>query len=898
MLYSAPGKESSRLTVARMASLGDAAIGLRRVLVDKDSDMDKLLPMASTTYAPIITTGPDGTKMLAIPKNLRDPRRAPSRKDTGPSSIWAGRKISELGDPQDQPGKHAAIGAPPTTQALAVPLKGEVHPYLTKEKASIVQRYVDNSAEAGAFSSEGIDANAVALTQGLTGPPQPIMPTTGRRRQPAPARRALPAPAAPAAPTATPPDVTKPTATLPATTDDANHGSAPAPTVAPPITPAREEASSPAVGRRRQVAIPASAANASKIAQADVATCQTAEAGNKTATDPFAHILDLFNHNPLSPHVPRTPSTATQASTVHASTTAQQGPSTAKTGQAGAAPELLDLLEDSPAMATDLNCSTPALVPQKAGAPSQASAGSQRPQSASDQQHEQEPRSQGPRVTQPEKPVLHRTMGQKAKNKGQKSSAKSRAERLNEILGPVQSVTAPTRQPEPETSRVKKAQQQAARSEMAARVEEFAKCVLPLLESCEAFPGALSLELQVGRILIGDMPSMVTEDGITPKAWTETFRPRHLMLQPCTSFTGLVTQSGADVDYILNLVEARGGGEKMPLFDASPLAMLEWYEIHCLTKNNETIVINVSSNGDTFVTRPKVTMASVNIHCPNRVWDAAATIKGSLEYKRGVDATVDNAISDFLDRIYVPEGDTVCIYTRMPDGSIFQVTEAYAKRQSKHRCHPLPFDIAEHQDADDEGIQLQITEVQSLLWAEFEQDRDSIRLRALPYEAMVREQRVWHEISIVSPAVSDALMSNCNVDVGEKGTWCAQALVGTNEAKASAAAAADRPTHAAATTGAGAVTDMFRVAVGLVDRIDPVGQLTDGIGPYMVEEQLQASGPALPTLSQVSASASVNPALRLMASMRISNTHGTNTVQADDSVSVMGGPVVTEEDFW
>lgn len=879
-LYTSPGKDVTKVMVTRMASLGDAAVGLRRVLVERDANLERLLPGAYTTYAPVTSNTPEGSKAPKLPKNLRDPQHVPFRNKNGPSSIWAGKPVPEMGNPQDQPDKQAQIEAPPVPQELALPIAGDAHPYLTKEKASIVQRYVENSAEAGAFSSEGIDANSVALTRASAESPKPPpAQPVGRRRQVAPARRAPgPAPSAAAA------------AAAAATLGNDKDGTPPStPQIAsdqPPV-PEQAEIAVNAVGRRRRVAVPSRATATPNTTEAS--QTQGSKQGfavNNTQKDPFAGLVDLaerqLNHNCSSGHQIPTSTSSPIVGQPKGSLPAAY-PAALKDNSAPGKPSLIDIFDGVPDSLVGSGKTNPSMVPLKPMV-------------------NQNLKDKGPQVVEPEKQVFHKTMGQKARNKStaNKPAQKTRSERIAEILGSTSKpITPAATQTETEMSKLRRSQLEAAKAEIDAKVRDFAECMLPILESFESFPGTLSLEFQIGCILIEEIPSNMTAGLITPKAWNESFRPRNHLVQPQTTFTNQLTSSGADIDYILSLKEERTKGDKSFLFERTPNTTLEWYEFHCQTKLHETIIINVSASGATFVSRPEATLGSANIHCPNRVWDAAAVIKGRTEYIRGEDEAIDHAIQDFLEKLYIPGGDTVCIYTRMPDGSILHVTKAFAKRQSKHKCSAQAFGIDSQQAGEfgDDAVQLQITEIQSLIIGEFGEDRDFIRLRARPYENMIKEQRLWHEVSIVSPIVHDALRSNRELELGNKNFWSAQGLLGLGnpppaEPLGDLSAELQRPV-----VGSGVVCDMFRVASGLVDRIDSVGLDTDGIGPYLLEEQLVAAGQMASGMSQLSISASVNPALQIMAATRSGNTFGAETVRAMDSVSVAGG-AGEEDDFW
>ncbi|KAI5310021.1 hypothetical protein KEM55_001918, partial [Ascosphaera atra] len=186
-----------------------------------------------------------------------------------------------------------------------VGLNGESHPYLTKEKASIVQRFVENTVDV--FSGEEMDPNTAAPAEAKTELQKaPVTQAPGRRRVAAPARRAIaPAPApAPAQESAeqlkaSSPEHEKaasPSSNSLETHPERNESTSPVNVESHDASsaPKQTETAVNTSGRRRRVAAPErAAASAAPAVVADTPRPPTTQDTAKGSADPFDGLFRL-----------------------------------------------------------------------------------------------------------------------------------------------------------------------------------------------------------------------------------------------------------------------------------------------------------------------------------------------------------------------------------------------------------------------------------------------------------------------------------------------------------------------------------------------------------------------------------------------------------------------------
>lgn len=419
----------------------------------------------------------------------------------------------------------------------------------------------------------------------------------------------------------------------------------------------------------------------------------------------------------------------------------------------------------------------------------------------------------------------------------------------------------------------KTGQQKVEEEKLEEKIREVFATLKPILDAAQSFPGPMTLDMQVGLILLPTMPKAYKGDIITSEEWNKIFQPRNNVRAPSARFIRRVTSSGADADYILDLkTSKRNGGGR--LFDEGFSDYGVVYEYHCQTKDGRAIVIIVDEAGNVRVRESNTVLGAVNIHFPLHTWDASVMLRGAMEHARGADSKLDSAIDDLVGSIWVqPDRSLIRIFCRLPEGDTLHIDRVLMKRWTRHRyirpgeANPatqsavaekngvdtIPeekqkprseetggggggADAANDADERRPEIFLKITEVQDLFTGFHPADATVTRARCVTREEMVRKGRLWYEASIVSSSIEEILQSNASIELGEStNDWSSVDLLG-NEAhlaesssstnsKNSAVSTALNPVAAA--VGNTGIGEMYRVAKMVVERIDGVGHWDD-----------------------------------------------------------------------
>ncbi|WEW58407.1 hypothetical protein PRK78_003875 [Emydomyces testavorans] len=448
-------------------------------------------------------------------------------------------------------------------------------------------------------------------------------------------------------------------------------------------------------------------------------------------------------------------------------------------------------------------------------------------------------------ISEVETRVFCKTMRQQTASTNKRSSkagqkAKKRAAIAEAWGTPVPSNASNTRVNVSEPSKWKKLQLAELKASEDNRIRDLYSALDPILGAVQCFKGNISLELQFGLILVHNVPKVYTDRAIDVKAWDKLFRPQHGLRGPSTRFMNILTSSGADIDYILTL---KNNVENYSLFSENPSTRHITYEFHCQAKGNRSIVVSVDESGMTTVTRPETVLGAVNIHFPERIWDMRVTVKGSQEYSPGIDKEIDGAVEDLIYNLYVCPNEASCsLYFRLGPLDILHITKVLVRRSTRHgylehdhalKTHAgirsrernevnLLSDNMVNPPLSNQDLYLQVTEVQNLLFGQISTDKSFIRARALSPEEMVENSRLWYEVSIVSPAVEKVFESNKNLPVGGCATdWQPLDLLGADADLMGQNSVLT--TEAKDRVGFGGLGQMYRVASQIITQIDGVG---------------------------------------------------------------------------
>ncbi|KLJ06501.1 hypothetical protein EMPG_10098 [Blastomyces silverae] len=485
-----------------------------------------------------------------------------------------------------------------------------------------------------------------------------------------------------------------------------------------------------------------------------------------------------------------------------------------------------------------------------------------------------------PRIREPEPRVFHRIMGQKAGNNARTGEdRKNKAENRENVADAppsapsILSCSSSFSRKSIQLSGWKKAQQAKEDEKRGVALNEFLRQVRLILTGARCFPGTVSFEIQLGLVLASRL--LIEQSKEVPldiKAWNGLFQPKNNLLKPSTVFTNMLTTSGADIDYILDLPDSQGGST-CQMFSEEVVSRHVWYEFHCTTINDETLVVTVDESGTAVVNRPESVLGAVNVHCAAQTWDMRGVVKGAVEYIRG-DEEIDQAIQNLIGKMHIGPGlSEIVIFTRIPEGRQLDITKVLMKRSTRHRFHrheacslrvstvkksaiydkiPALFNNQGSESAGganghatpvgNEEPFLQITEVQNLFLALSEDDKMAVRARAKSADKMVDDHRLWYEMSVINPTIEEILRSNKYLEFGDTVTsWSIfkpppaknekRSANATTTAKISETSITDSkfPEQPTSEISSKDVSEMFHAANKIVQRIDDVGR--DNFGP-------------------------------------------------------------------
>ena len=409
----------------------------------------------------------------------------------------------------------------------------------------------------------------------------------------------------------------------------------------------------------------------------------------------------------------------------------------------------------------------------------------------------------------------------------------------------------------------------------------------PTLDAAQSFPGTLSLEIQIGLVLLPLMPKTYGGGMISLEEWNKIFQSRNSILAPSTMFIKRLTSSGADINYILDL-KTQDGNQIDRLFESEYSEYEVVYEYHCRTRDDQPILVIIDETGNVVVKNRISVLGAVNVHFPNQTWDASVILRGSVERQRGSSTSkLDSTIQHMVDSIWVQPGRSrVRIFSQMPESGELQIEKVLMKRWTRHRYNrptntsPMANVIegsanqmgnaVDGADKSYQDIFLKITEVQDLFIGTHPSDKSAFRARCVRLDEMVRKGRLWYEVSIVSAPIDEILLSNATLEPGEStDDWCSADLLGEharlvspmdipNSSERGGKRKESNESPVAAAIGNAGLGEMLRLTTKVVENIDGVGYWNCGPGP---EALRKAEAEGLFTANNNTASTIIGTAL-------------------------------------
>ncbi|KAL5001654.1 hypothetical protein BDV10DRAFT_182220 [Aspergillus recurvatus] len=428
----------------------------------------------------------------------------------------------------------------------------------------------------------------------------------------------------------------------------------------------------------------------------------------------------------------------------------------------------------------------------------------------------------------------HRTMAQQAAKPGQK--AKSKAYSLAKKQATLEDAWGVSKQKKPIdklqgfdgtsgkgpmtlTAERKQNSEKLQKASVDEDYEHLFVALKPILEAAETFPGVVTFELQFGLALIPRMPKTRNTSLISSTEWAEIFQPRNGMPAPTTKFVNRLTACGSEIDHIVDLRTSKAEG-KSRMFEEEYSDYNIRYEFHCRSSTDELLLIVIDEQGGFSIQRPKSYLGAVNIHFPQRIWDARAIVESATRYRPGSRPDLEELARYLADHLWVLANNDICIYTSLPKASKTTIEKVVMKRWTRHRC----LHLSEGMRDETQDIFLQVTEVHDLfLDSKLSQENHHVRARYTNPEEMIQRGKAWYELSLVSPTIETILGTNAALEVGEKTEeWRSTDLLGDAEMFAGQQPSSYKSSVAAA-IGAGGVAQMLQVAKALVEKMDDVG---------------------------------------------------------------------------
>lgn len=361
--------------------------------------------------------------------------------------------------------------------------------------------------------------------------------------------------------------------------------------------------------------------------------------------------------------------------------------------------------------------------------------------------------------------------------------------------------------------------------EQTQQIKSLFKSMKPLVESTSYYPGSLTLEFQLGLVLI-PQPSQTLEGRYKDLEKLQSkLLPRSGLPAPSTVFFDRLTTSAADVDSIVDL-EIHG----VHLFAPEPTERETRLEFHCSTEAGDLIIVVYVDRDSKIaeVRAPSEMLGSVHISFPGQVWDAAVVIRGEMKPPLGINPEIEKRAQHIVNSLWVePDQGRVRLFASIPKDKL-SVTKVFVKRCTQYRHFTLQDSKMLGQD-----VFLQVVETQDLIVRRFDKDGVFEAYCALP-DQMALEHRKWWQVSIVSPVVNSALKPTNYQLPGSPG-WSVSDLLGsekdlvsgeTSISPGSPLACGDPARNSSATAasiGSAGIGSLLGLTQTVVESIDAVG---------------------------------------------------------------------------
>ncbi|KAJ5660416.1 hypothetical protein N7507_006867 [Penicillium longicatenatum] len=240
------------------------------------------------------------------------------------------------------------------------------------------------------------------------------------------------------------------------------------------------------------------------------------------------------------------------------------------------------------------------------------------------------------------------------------------------------------------------------------------------------------------------------------------------LLDAAKWFFDRLTTLPTDVDYIINLEV-----NDCHLFDEKPEEQTFQYEFDCNFGGEQFLVV-IDQSHNISIAKSPVPVGSVHLNAPGSIWDASLTIYGSVGHFNADFTRAKEAAEEIARNMFVELGRThIRLVLRTPKD--LNITKVTLQRTTIHR-HIPPKGI----DSCDTGpyMYLRAKETQDLIISANYLE-NIITAHSAPRKEMVKANRQWWSVSLISPILNATLHRNSMVEPGDKTTeWTTKCLFG------------------------------------------------------------------------------------------------------------------------
>ncbi|KAI9769667.1 MAG: hypothetical protein M1840_003904 [Geoglossum simile] len=282
------------------------------------------------------------------------------------------------------------------------------------------------------------------------------------------------------------------------------------------------------------------------------------------------------------------------------------------------------------------------------------------------------------------------------------------------------------------------------------------------LENALGFVGLVELKMEIGRILVRDVPDDLLGTGIDLVQWANfPFKGTTPEAAAEPLFTNFLMTSATEAEFIIDL---ETDGQR--IFGETPYMSTVHYELFCVDK--EEVPYTIYIDGETFewdVKELQMTFGCVYRHFPIRSWDSKLAVKGTLFTTK-----YNGAAKSIVDSIYIPSNKEQLQMTfQCTPNSDLRVLRVMLKRETRYISYPKALKIA-----------LCITQTQRLKIVQSTTRPETYTASASTSTEMVSDNRLWYSVALVSQEAEIMLKENLDIDIGEEPSWSPDEIVNDN----------------------------------------------------------------------------------------------------------------------